>query len=355
MSARWNHAAWALLLLANCSYSALREGPGTQGSDGGDGGGGSGATGSGATGTGASGTGSTGTGGEPVEPVCQPGDPPVILAEGYEWPYGLGLYGSHVYFPDYDGNGGIYRVPRVGGAVETLLAPADFPGKLVVDEQGITIAATGDNQIQHLAFGAGQPTVLASGQSGPTDIALDETHVYFVNHLGDTIGRVPRGGGQVETVGGSPGNFRLTVTGDYVYWGGYDGLLRSPKEGGLVELVSPGGARTLTASNGVVFWTEEYGESVVAFDETTGTVTTLATMPPDVFLDGITVDDDDVFFTAGRDIWRVSRTSGEEATQIATTADDTSLPSHVVVDSSCVYWSENFGVDLGRVTRAPKL
>jgi len=365
-----------LVLLASCSYSALRDGPGTEGIAGDDG---SGASGSGASGAGASGTGASGTGGgagcqedffacgvasdccsgmctegQCGAPLCNPGDPPLILAEGYEWPYGLALYGSYVYFPDYDGDGGIYRVPRAGGPVEALLAPSDFPSKLVVDDQGITIAVSGSNQIQHLAFGAVAPTALASGLSGPTDIALDETHVYFVSHLGDTIGRVPRGGGQVETVGGSPGNFRLTVTDEYVYWGGYDGLMRSPKEGGLVELMSESGARTLTAANGIVFWTEEYGPSVVAFDESTGAFTTLATMPPDVFLDGITVDETDVFFTAGRDLWRVSRTTGEQPVHIATTADDTSLPSHVVVDGSCVYWSENFGVSLGRVTRAPK-
>lgn len=359
-------ATAALLALASCSYSALRDGPGTQGTsgDGGSGGAGTGAAGTGATGTGAGpgqcredgfACGSPSdccsgvcTDGQCGTPLCLPGDPPVALAEGYTWPYGLALYGPHVYFPDYDTDGGIYRVPRAGGTVETLHAPSDFPAKLAVDDQGIYIAGGDSGQVQHLAFGASQPTALASGQAGPTDVALDETHVWFVSHLSDTIRRVPRGGGQVATISGSPGNFRMTVTDDYVYWGGYDGAFRSPKDGSFIELLSPGGARTLVARDGFVFWTEDDGARVVAYDESAETLQTLSSVA--AFPDGIAVDDTHVYYTlAEGSVWRVPRAGGD-AEHIATTLMS---PTHIVVDSSCVYWSEN-DFDVGRVMRAPK-
>jgi hypothetical protein len=44
------------------------------------------------------------------------------------------------------------------------------------------------------------PTVLAKGQQGPTGIALSTSYVYWTSAGDDTVKRVPKGGGKVETL-----------------------------------------------------------------------------------------------------------------------------------------------------------
>lgn len=86
---------------------------------------------------------------------------------------------------------------------------------------------------------------LATGQTNARGLALDDTHVYWVNSLSPngTAMRVPKDGGEVETVGSGAGlPVRAALDNTYAYWtasngvcAGVRGVWRRAKSGGQPE------------------------------------------------------------------------------------------------------------------------
>ena len=71
-------------------------------------------------------------------------------------------------------------------------------------------------------IGGGTPTIIASGQSFPFGIAIDDTYVYWTNNgtnAGGTVMKAPIAGDSVTTLA-SGQNFPLgiAVDGTSVYW-----------------------------------------------------------------------------------------------------------------------------------------
>lgn len=163
--------------------------------------------------------------------------------------------------------------------------------------------------------GVCQPFVLATGQTLPSNVALDSTHLYWTNQQpGGAVSRVPRSGGPVEVVAQlslAPGGIAvddtavfwsefasagsvwrldkssigdttaavelasgqgtstaLALDGNRVYWTTPGTIRRTFKTGGSVETIAsgqetPGG---LVAQLGLAFWTNVMGGTVVGLD-----------------------------------------------------------------------------------------
>jgi hypothetical protein len=97
----------------------------------------------------------------------------------------------------------VYSTP-VGGGEVALLASAGRVGKLALDEVGAlywVVTASGDLTGSVHRMQDRFDSVLARGENPNGPIAVDATHVYFTgNRAGGFIRRVPRKGGEVETV-----------------------------------------------------------------------------------------------------------------------------------------------------------
>ena len=92
----------------------------------------------------------------------------------------------------------------------------------------------------------GAPEIVASGQSTPDGLAIDETGVYWTNYENFTAGSVNRlvhGSATVETlVDGLSGPRAAALNSTHVYWVApfYGMILRVTKNGGDVELIHSG-------------------------------------------------------------------------------------------------------------------
>lgn len=250
-----------------------------------------------------------------------------------------------------------------------------------------------------------QPFVLASGQSTPTNVALDDTHLYWTNQVpGGAIMRVPRLGGAAEIVAAKtkiPGG--LAVDGSSVFWSEFESggsiwrldmidvgdaskavelhtgqatSLTLIAEGTRVFWVTPGTVRSvlkagggylqladgqgtpagLVAGFGLVFWTNAVAGTVVGtnLSDLDAGITTLAS--DQSYPVGLAADISNLYWAnnmAGADgglprIMAVSRTASVAPKVLA---DDQAGPIGVAQRGTYVYWTNNVGGSVMRVLK----
>lgn len=83
-----------------------------------------------------------------------------------------------------------------------------------------------------------QPVALVTSGT-PTRLALDATHVYYVDYNGGGVFSVPKGGGTPTTLATGQKSVRIAVDASHVYWTNEQSneIRRLPKAGGASEVV----------------------------------------------------------------------------------------------------------------------
>jgi hypothetical protein len=148
----------------------------------------------------------------------------------------------------------------------------DEPSHLCSDEGAVYFTAPGQHitnegfihsKVQRLDRKTGEITTIASEQDYATDIALDATHVYWVNY-GDKrsgVSRVKKSGGEPEVIAKLKGTKSVAVTDKSVVYGsafeGY-GTFRVSKDGGEPDKIHEKGAN-LIAVHDEIFGTIWHG------------------------------------------------------------------------------------------------
>jgi hypothetical protein len=241
-----------------------------------------------------------------------------------------------------------------------------------------------------------QPTVIASGQSSPTYLAVDATNVYWANHVpGGQVMKARLAGGPPTVIADMQDSpFAVAVDSSNVYFTGLTTALVSvPIDGGATILLQGGtnsSLRRVIIATGAAYWTNATaglvwtvgldagvdggGSSTLVTGQSTpagivsdvaslywvnqgdgtvrsatqhgGSLTTLATGAggPD-FLD---VDATHVYWTAtaGGEVRSVPKTGGPSTLL----ASQQSSPCGVAVDAANVYWANQGD---GTIRRAP--
>ena len=125
---------------------------------------------------------------------------------------------TYLYFGEMYGKGALVRVPKTGGACQTLAA----------DEEASSIALHGD----HLYYaddekvvrlkkdGGGTPEELGSAgsYSAGGSLAVNGTHIYWTEYVGDKLWRMPLAGGEPETFASENAPKSLVLDADALYW-----------------------------------------------------------------------------------------------------------------------------------------
>ena len=284
---------------------------------------------------------------------------PIVVANGQDFPSGLALDATHVYWTNQAG-GSVTKADKLD--VENALVLAEMqPGayQIVEDDEYVYWTNGGGDAVMKIAKEGGTPIPVAS-ENGPHAIALDDEAIYWTM-IGDEtfdegfVRRIPKEGGPIQDLASDPG--RLTsavIEGDYLYWANMsigafvtNKIKRIQKTGGGgVEVIAdaPGGPRSLAFYDGVLYWVEESGE-IRKWEN--GVVTPIADASID--LRDVAVDAGGIFATSnnGHEVARLA----PGASELETLAPAQLGAHDIAIDAAAVYWTNYAGGTVMRLAR----
>lgn len=303
-------------------------------------------------------------------PVCKPGDAPVVLTSGPERLSGLLADGDHVYFTHYGATGAVLRIPKAGGAIETIVPSASWTESLVADANALYFM-DGDQVMRASKDGSGV-SLLAADQKGSTSIAADASFVYWIDPADQAVRRVSTSGGTPDTLAKdedlTPDMVpRMIADDDKLYWSAsalwsMPGFHATPKEGGALLFIKGAATTHFVADSTFLFWITTNANPVrlVRARKDGSEAKTLKEWPFDSNNDlaaGMAQDGDYLYWARGqaRSMNRVPKTGGA-AVELFSSPDAIQL---FAIDTSCLYYvTVRVSNETGEITtsllRAPR-
>jgi len=138
-------------------------------------------------------------------------------------PTAIAVDDTHVYWTDSD-PGVVNKLPRAGGAIQTLIARGDKTTGLAIDDAYVYFSEWGGGRIGRVQKSGGGIATLANDQKGVRAIAVDDTRLYWSHPPSGTIRSMPKGGGPTITHATDVKHaYSLAVDETSIYWVEFDG------------------------------------------------------------------------------------------------------------------------------------
>ncbi|MDI1430272.1 hypothetical protein [Polyangium sorediatum] len=195
-------------------------------------------------------------------PLCTAGEAPVVLVSGAERLSGVLADGDHVYFTQYGAGGAVLRVPKAGGAIETVVPASAWTESLVADASSLYFM-DGDRVMRASKDGSGT-SLLADNEEGSMSIAVDASFVYWIALADQAVRRVSKSGGTPDTLAKdkdlTPDMVpRMIADEDKLYWSAsvlwsMPGFHATPKEGGALLVIDGAATTHFVADSTFLFW-----------------------------------------------------------------------------------------------------
>jgi len=196
------------------------------------------------------------------------GEPDTLLALSQEWVTSLAVDDAYVYvtivtFPDADtDHNELVRIPKTGGAPETLTASEYYADALIADATSLYWRDwefhTNQSRLMKLPKAGGDATILFDGYFD--GISMDDERLYVASAVG-AVSVLPKQGGALSVVvDGENVPFSVCADSSSLYWATNDNRIRTIAKtggGGAHDvLLAQGIVRTLVVRDERMIWAE---------------------------------------------------------------------------------------------------
>jgi hypothetical protein len=199
----------------------------------------------------------------PCDGVCMGGRCLTTLSSStYNTLGAIAVDGTSVYFVNggvpTGSTPGIDKLPTSGGSSTGITSGQTAPSALALDASHVYWTTWGDagtgGTLKSAPTGGPPSTTLASNLSGPAAVAVDAVNVYFTEGTAGRVSKVPLAGGTPVVLASDlafPG--AIAVDAQDIYWveNGTDGRPSPAGDTKIVSMPIGGGARTTLATAGV--------------------------------------------------------------------------------------------------------
>lgn len=185
-----------------------------------------------------------------------------VLAADLGTPAAITTDATHVYWVDLDTTD-VHRLPKDGGAIETLATGADVVAPWGVAVDGAYVYYPDSGAVRRVPKAGGAARAIATGEGDVATIVVAGAHVYWSawTPSGGRVRRVASWGGAAQTILTASTPSALVVDAFFVYvadahvLGGSNRILRAPRGGGAaITLASDEDALGLAEDGGELFW-----------------------------------------------------------------------------------------------------
>lgn len=156
-------------------------------------------------------------------------------------PTGVAVTGTHIYWAE-DGNGRVSRAKLDGSEIEAnFVTGLTSPHGLAVNGNDLYIANTAAGNIVHVDLTTAEQRVVTH-VSDPQLVAANDTHVFWTNFRGESIGRSTVDGNDMERefiYSSGSWTYGIAVDAEHIYWTNYTGtqsVARANLDGTQIEL-----------------------------------------------------------------------------------------------------------------------
>ena len=222
---------------------------------------------------------------------------PITTLASHVLPTALALHARHAYWTDSNAGGSVVSMDLEGGAPVALASGQTDPGGLAVDQTSIYWHAK--NSIMKMPLAGGEPTVLASNVLVANTLVVNATHLFWTDANNGAVMKLPLGGGAATTLASAKTPSGIAVDSVNAYWTDVfvHQVLKTPLGGGAAttlesHLYAPG----IATDGASVYWGS--GMNVVKAPAGGGNPVTLA-LGPKYQPYYIAVDATSVYFTDG--------------------------------------------------------
>lgn len=140
-------------------------------------------------------------------------------------PTGVAVTGTHIYWAE-DGNGRVSRAKLDGSDIEAdFVTGLNSPHGLAVNGDDLYIANTSGGSIVHVDLNTAETRVVTH-VTDPQMVAANDSHVYWTNFRGESIGRSTLDGSEMERefiYSGGSWTYGIAVDATHIYWTNYTG------------------------------------------------------------------------------------------------------------------------------------
>ena len=265
----------------------------------------------------------------------------------------------------------LVKVPLGGGTPETLALSARWPISLALDsgyaywtmQSSLVVLPSGatddapDGTVMRIPLEGGAPTVLASSQISPTNVAVHAGTVYWTARGG--LMSVPTTGGAPTVV--VPGQISsMVLSASRAYWADADGVVETKDlaadapELTLTDEPNPAGIFNLAVSSTSLYWTvEDPGNAFVKKLPLGGGASTVVFTAAAGTIDFPLAVDGDHLYWANRQPFDVGGTGGRITKALADGSTVAVSPTGkdirgIAVDATSVYFAD---VDQGAIIK----